>query len=98
MGKAAKLKAKADKIAAKEQAKRDKQEAKEAAVLAKEHAKTRKNKKGELPAGIHIEALHGGGEDWYPAEVLSYHEDDDTYELLYEDGDHEDHVARYLIR
>merc|ERR1712070_710150 len=77
--KAAKKKAKEDKKAAKLQAIQDKKDDKAAAALAKEHAKLRKNKKSELPPGIHVEALHGGGEDWYDCEVIRYHEEDDTY-------------------
>jgi hypothetical protein len=50
-----------------------------------------------LSVGDRVEARHGGGPTYFPAEVQAANEGG-TYALLYEDGDREPRVLRLRIR
>ena len=49
-----------------------------------------------LHLGDKIEARHAGGEWWFPGHVVQIH-DNGTYDIDYEDGDHETEVRGELI-
>ena len=49
-----------------------------------------------LHLGDKIEARHAGGEWWFPGHIVRIH-DNETYDIDYEDGDHETEVRAELI-
>lgn len=51
----------------------------------------------EFASGSLVEALFGGGEDWFTGKVVGYNREG-TYVIDYDDGDHEDTVPPSLMR
>jgi len=57
-----------------------------------------KKKKKMIEIGCRVEALYGGGDEWYSGVVEKINEENNTYFVRYDDGDEEDDIAVSLIK